>query len=667
MARFHISSWIGTTTVGATALGGCLAALLYAVYLENGSAGGDHEGQGFPLLGSRVAGSRLARSLCDAPFAACVFLSVLGYFLVVRIVPSFAPKFVDAGLCGVDLSKKTTARNADGSLKRPVEGVKVPEALGVIAGTVYLFCVTAFLPFAFSAGPRTAGIARTVPFTTEGSNAAERVDVPTGMLGPGSTAGAAFVLQYAGAAFSKLAASVPIGVVQKGLEGSIEAEIEATLLNDTREPGHGSMTSDVKMKQPSSDEAVNLAADHAISSTADYAVDSKMKSRKSDVGEKGQQEGASRIEQLSAQNSSGGRNIADGSGDDETLAAIHDSGSAKAALQAQVDTLSRMVQFLAAILSISSMSFFGFCDNVLNLRWRDKFLLPTLASLPLLLVYFATLGTTSVLLPLPLRWLVSFDIVNLGPFFYIFLCLITVFCVNAINIYAGVNGLEAGQSLIIAVSLVCNNVIQLLRLPDDFILGRERHVFSIYILLPFIATTLGLLKFNWYPSRVFVGDTYCYFAGMTLAVAGIFGHYSKTLLLFLMPQILNFIYGLPQLLRLVECPRHRLPAYDSKNDVSMNSFATVCPEELSGLGRLFFGLYRTLRLCKVEEIRGAEAGAKKAYRMSNLTLINFVLYVLGPMHEETLVIVLLLLQTAFSAFAFWLRYFVSTLLYSKVL
>jgi len=35
---------------------------------------------------------------------------------------------------------------------------------------------------------------------------------------------------------------------------------------------------------------------------------------------------------------------------------------------------------------------------------------------------------------------------------------------------------------------------------------------------------------------VFVGDTFTYFAGMTIAVAGILGHFSETLLLFLMPQ-----------------------------------------------------------------------------------------------------------------------------------
>lgn len=76
--------------------------------------------------------------------------------------------------------------------------------------------------------------------------------------------------------------------------------------------------------------------------------------------------------------------------------------------------------------------------------------------------------------------------------------------------------------------------------------------------------SLSLFKFNKFPSEVFIGDTYCYFAGMTLAVSGILGHYSKTLLLFFIPQILNFLISFPQLIGIVVCPRHRLPKFNPK-------------------------------------------------------------------------------------------------------
>ena len=88
------------------------------------------------------------------------------------------------------------------------------------------------------------------------------------------------------------------------------------------------------------------------------------------------------------------------------------------------------------------------------------------------------------------------------------------------------------------------------------------HLFSMTIMIPFLLTTLALWKHNTFPSRVFVGDTYCYFAGMTFAVVAILGHFSKTMLLFFIPQILNFLLSLPQLFGVVFCPRHRLPFFN---------------------------------------------------------------------------------------------------------
>jgi UDP-N-acetylmuramyl pentapeptide phosphotransferase/UDP-N-acetylglucosamine-1-phosphate transferase len=46
-----------------------------------------------------------------------------------------------------------------------------------------------------------------------------------------------------------------------------------------------------------------------------------------------------------------------------------------------------------------------------------------------------------------------------GLVYYIYMGMLTVFCTNSINIYAGVNGLEVGQSLIIACSIMLYNLI----------------------------------------------------------------------------------------------------------------------------------------------------------------------------------------------------------------
>ena len=90
----------------------------------------------------------------------------------------------------------------------------------------------------------------------------------------------------------------------------------------------------------------------------------------------------------------------------------------------------------------------------------------------------------------------------------------------------------------------------------------QNHLFSLTLMIPFLCTTLALLKKNSFPSKVFVGDTFCYFAGMAFAVVGVLGHFSKTMLLFFIPQIMNFVLSLPQLFGVIHCPRHRLPKFN---------------------------------------------------------------------------------------------------------
>lgn len=105
------------------------------------------------------------------------------------------------------------------------------------------------------------------------------------------------------------------------------------------------------------------------------------------------------------------------------------------------------------------MIFLGFADDVLDLKWRDKVFLPTVASLPILMVYFATFNSTTIIVPYPFRFLLGYSI-NLGFLYYVYMGMLAVFCTNAINIYAGINGIEAGQSLVIAFSVLISNIIE---------------------------------------------------------------------------------------------------------------------------------------------------------------------------------------------------------------
>ncbi|XP_044936377.1 UDP-N-acetylglucosamine--dolichyl-phosphate N-acetylglucosaminephosphotransferase isoform X3 [Mustela lutreola] len=292
------------------------------------------------------------------------------------------------------------------------------------------------------------------------------------------------------------------------------------------------------------------------------------------------------------------------------------------------------VALIGALLAICCMIFLGFADDVLNLRWRHKLLLPTAASLPLLMVYFTNFGNTTIVVPKPFRPILGLHL-DLGILYYVYMGLLAVFCTNAINILAGINGLEAGQSLVIAASIIIFNLVEL---EGDC---RDDHVFSLYFMIPFFFTTLGLLYHNWYPSRVFVGDTFCYFAGMTFAVVGILGHFSKTMLLFFMPQVFNFLYSLPQLLHIIPCPRHRIPRLNTKTGKLEMSYSKFKTKNLSFLGTFILKVAESLQLVTVRQSEHEDGGFTEC---NNMTLINLLLKVIGPMHERNLTLLLLLLQ-----------------------
>lgn len=415
----------------------------------------------------------------DKALAANLVISAFAGLLTYWVIPGTKEMLVNARICGIDLNKATTKRDADGQLVRPVEGIKVPEAMGVVSGAMYSLAMSAFLPFAFLAT------------STENS--------------------------------------------RRGI----------------------------------------------------------------------------------------------------------------------------LTQLLAALLSISNMCFLGFADNVLDLRWRHKLILPSVATLPLLMVYFAEIGVTSVLVPKPFDSWLGITFLDLGPFYYIFLAMLAIFCTNAINILAGVNGLEAGQALVIAMSLIMNDLVCISRIPDG-LQGRDHHLFSLYILVPFATTTAGLLYWNWFPSSVFVGDTFCYFAGMTFAVAGILGHYSKTLLLFMIPQIVNWILSMPQVFKIIPCPRHRMPGFIAKDNVLKMSYAEI---EAGKVKPLAVPIIKILRLLGLSQVQYLEDGSIK---LSNLTLINVVLYWFGPMREDKLTLSLLVIQALCSGLAFVIRYRFVTLIYQAV-
>lgn len=269
--------------------------------------------------------------------------------------------------------------------------------------------------------------------------------------------------------------------------------------------------------------------------------------------------------------------------------------------------------------------------------------------------------------------------------------LLSTFCTNSINILAGINGSEVSQALIIAISVILNDLLYLpwsigFRIPFH-LLGRptevevggvwsagmaygsrelvERHLLSLYFMLPLVGVCAGFLYHNWYPARAFPGDTLCYVTGMAFAVVGIQAHFSKTLLLFFIPQIFNFLLSCPQLFGLVPCPRHRVPRlvvylsgtrirrrkgenshcrysyrFEAETGLLHPSKAEFKDHPPSKLASFILWTFSTLGFVRLT----TDPRTGQILDTTNLTILNVFLLRFGPMRENTLVKVLGLSQ-----------------------
>ena len=155
---------------------------------------------------------------------------------------------------------------------------------------------------------------------------------------------------------------------------------------------------------------------------------------------------------------------------------------------------------------------------------------------------------------------------------------------------------------------------------------------------------------------------------MTFAVVAILGHFSKTLLLFFIPQVINFLYSCPQLFHCIPCPRHRLPKYNKEEDKVSYSITCFEKEKLGKIGRVCLSILSITKLASVKEvdIKMDEDKTVKMIECNNLTLINFILRLTGPLPEQTVTMVLLVIQIISSMLAFTIRCPLAFILYGEI-
>jgi UDP-N-acetylglucosamine--dolichyl-phosphate N-acetylglucosaminephosphotransferase len=265
---------------------------------------------------------------------------------------------------------------------------------------------------------------------------------------------------------------------------------------------------------------------------------------------------------------------------------------------------------------------------------------------------------TSIVIPMQLQPYLG-ELLDLGGLYYLYMACVAMFCPQSINMLAGINGIEVSQCVVIAVLLAFNDGLYLLTpYPHPAV---DSHLFSLYLLLPWIGVSCALLVHNWYPARVFVGDTYCYFSGMVFAVVGILGHFSKTLGLLLTPQIFNFLYSCPQIFGLVPCPRHRLPRFNARTGLLEPS---ITPWTLDRQPRSFVApILRLLARLRLLHITYDDQG--RFLETSNFTLLNLWLVWRGALKENRLAWEVTLLQLFAGLFGLFVRHKLALLIFKE--
>ena len=161
----------------------------------------------------------------------------------------------------------------------------------------------------------------------------------------------------------------------------------------------------------------------------------------------------------------------------------------------------------------------GVMDDMMELTAKAKFLGQIVAAL---VVVLSGVQVNYINLP--------FDGgIELGIFSIPLTILWIVGITNAINLIDGLDGLAAGVSTIAVVTISAMAMLK----GDIFVL-------SIGAIL--IGSTLGFLKYNFHPAKIFMGDTGALFLGFMIAVLSLLGFKNVTMLSLIVPVI---ILGVP--------------------------------------------------------------------------------------------------------------------------
>jgi len=187
-----------------------------------------------------------------------------------------------------------------------------------------------------------------------------------------------------------------------------------------------------------------------------------------------------------------------------------------------------LVKILAALSVVLIVTLVGSIDDLIGIRQVPKAIIPLIGALPLVAT---KVGYTLMNIPL-------IGQVDFGILYPLVLVPIGVTgTANAFNMLAGFNGLEIGMSIVAMGSLAI--VAHSIGATTSFLL-----------LVAMLGALIATLRYNWYPAKVFIGDTGTLSLGAIVASAVILGNFEMAGVIIVIPYGLDFLlkvpYGFPK-------------------------------------------------------------------------------------------------------------------------
>jgi UDP-N-acetylglucosamine--dolichyl-phosphate N-acetylglucosaminephosphotransferase len=178
-----------------------------------------------------------------------------------------------------------------------------------------------------------------------------------------------------------------------------------------------------------------------------------------------------------------------------------------------------LVRIFAALSVVLIMTLVGSVDDLIGVPKVPKAIIPLLGSLPLV-----ALKAGHTLMNIPLIGQVDFGI--LYPLVLVPIGITGA--ANAYNMLGGFNGLEIGMGIVAAGSLAV----------VAYSIGATT---AFFLLVATIGALIAALRYNWYPAKVFIGDTGALSLGAIIASAVILGNFETAGVIIIIPFALDFI------------------------------------------------------------------------------------------------------------------------------